>query len=79
MARAISTSKPARQAACEPLYDIDARTGASIEVFYADPVLAKSFGARGGWFWWSCLPGYLPEYPPSWTVRFQLSPPTAKP
>jgi hypothetical protein len=49
----------------EPLYDVDPRTGAAIEVFYADHVLAKSFGARPGWFWWSCRRGVLPEDLPS--------------
>ena len=64
MARAIITSRPGRRAAHEPLYDIDPHTGASIEIFYADRVLAKSFGARRGWFWWSCLPGCLPDAAP---------------
>ena len=45
----------------EPLYDIDPKTGASVEVFYADCALARSFGTRGeGWFWWRCKPGCLP-------------------
>ena len=48
MARAIRTSP---QAAYEPLYDVDPRSGATIEVFYADRVLAKSFGTRARWFW----------------------------
>ncbi len=48
----------------EPFYDIDPRTGASIEVFYADRVLAKSFGTHCvGWFWWSCQHGDLPGAP----------------
>jgi hypothetical protein len=64
MARAIITSKPERRAAYEPLYDIDRHTGASIEVFYADCVLAASFGKRAGWHWWSCLPGCLPHTAP---------------
>ncbi len=59
MARAII--KPEQRAACEPLYDIDLHTGARIEVFYADRVLAASFGTHTGWFWWSCQPGCLPE------------------
>jgi hypothetical protein len=33
----------------EPLYDTDPHTGASVEVFYADAVLAASFGASAGW------------------------------
>jgi hypothetical protein len=64
MARAIVTSA-GRRAAYEPLYDIDPQTGASIEVFYADQVLAVSFGTHGaGWFWWSCQPGCLPDGTP---------------
>jgi hypothetical protein len=50
MARAIVTSNPEQRPASEPLYDLDPRTGATIEVFYADRVLAKSFGVRRGWF-----------------------------
>jgi len=46
-------SNPTGRAAYEPLYDIDPRTGASVEVFYADRVLAQSFGA-------SC-PGWSPK------------------
>jgi hypothetical protein len=54
-------SDPKRRVAYEPFYDIDPRTGASIEVFYADRVLTKSFGTRGtGWFWWSCQRSSLP-------------------
>jgi hypothetical protein len=64
MARAI-VSRMERRPAYEPLYDIDPRTGASIEVFYADRVLAESFGTGGaGWCWWACQPGCLPEGPP---------------
>jgi hypothetical protein len=48
----------------EPLYDIDAKTGATVEVFWADSVLARSFGLRGtGWCWWSCQRGCLPGQP----------------
>jgi hypothetical protein len=60
MARAIVTANAERRAAFEPLYDIDPRTGASVEVFYADRVLANSFGMREGWFWWTCQSGCLP-------------------
>jgi hypothetical protein len=63
MSRAV-ISDPKRRAAFEPLYDIHPRTGASIEVFYADRVLAKSFGRRSGWFWWSCRSGFLPDREP---------------
>jgi hypothetical protein len=67
MARAV-ISNPTRHAAYEPLYDVDPRTGATVEVFYAERVLAHSFGARGtGWFWWtwqrSCLPDDVPIGP----------------
>jgi hypothetical protein len=64
MARAVISSHRERRAACEPLYEIDPRTGASIEVFYADQVLAKSFGACEGWFHWSCGAGNMPQCPP---------------
>jgi hypothetical protein len=48
----------------EPLYDIDPRSGAVIEVFYADAVLAASFGRRGtGWMWWTCHRGCRPGQP----------------
>jgi hypothetical protein len=64
MARAV-ISDPKRRPALEPLYDIDPRTGATIEVFYADRTLAVSFGARNaGWFHWSCQGSSLPECPP---------------
>jgi hypothetical protein len=65
MARAVLTSHPERRPAYEPLYDIDPRTGATLEVFWADWVLAKSFGVRSGWFWWTCHAGSLPQCPPS--------------
>jgi hypothetical protein len=43
------------------LYDVDPRTGASIEVFYADRAL-ESFGRRGaGWFWGAHRRGFSPE------------------
>jgi hypothetical protein len=65
MARAVVTSNPEQRPAFEPLYAIDAQTGATIEVFHCDPVLARSFGTRGGgWFHWSCQPGSLPVCPP---------------
>jgi hypothetical protein len=50
-----------RRYTSEPLYDVDPRTGATIEVFYADRALAKSLGMRGaGWCWWTCQRGCLP-------------------
>ena len=63
MARAVISSTG--RAACEPLYDFDPQTGASIEVFYADRVLAKAFGRESGWFWWSCQSGFLPDGEPT--------------
>ena len=45
----------------DPLYDIDPRTGASIEVFYADRDL-ETFGRCGsGWYWCSRQRGFAPE------------------
>jgi hypothetical protein len=45
----------------EPIYDIDPRTGAAIEVFYADRTL-ETFGRCGpGWFWWQRRRGLAPE------------------
>ena len=63
MARAV-ISGAERRAALEPFYDIDPRTGAGVEVFYADRVLARSFSARGaGWFWWTYQCGRLLHTP----------------
>ena len=59
MAQAV-ICEPKRRTAYEPLYDIDTQTGASVEIFYADRALAKSFGAPAGWFWWSCQRDFLP-------------------
>ena len=64
MARAV-ISDPKRRSAFEPLYDIDPRTGASIEVFYADRALANSFGRGTGWFWRTCQRGSLPDDRPT--------------
>jgi hypothetical protein len=55
------TREPKRDAKFEPVYDVDQRRGATVEVFYNDHVLA---GMRTGWFWWSCRPGHAPEWPP---------------
>ena len=65
MARAIVTSQKAPRPPYEPLYDIEPSTGATIEVFFADRVLAKSFGTQPGWFWWACQCGRLPDMPPT--------------
>ena len=65
MARAV-ISDPKRHAAYEPLYEIDPQTGASVEIFYADRALARSFGtSEAGWFWWTCHSGSLPHDLPS--------------
>jgi hypothetical protein len=64
MARAV-ISDPKRRAAFEPIYDTNLRTGNSVEVFFADDWLAKSFGTRAGWFWWACQRGFLPDMPPT--------------
>jgi hypothetical protein len=71
MTCAIIRSNPEWGAADEPLYDIDPRTGDTVEIFYADGALAKSFGTRSGWFWWSCQRGSLPDRAP--TGPFQTS------
>jgi hypothetical protein len=50
--------------AYEPLYEIDPHTGVAIEIFYADRVLAASFGMGGaGWYFWSSWPGCRPGRP----------------
>jgi hypothetical protein len=52
---------PRQRARHEPLFDIHPRTGAGIEVFYADRTL-ETFGRRGpGWFWWFRRPGFAPD------------------
>src|SRR5579862_7338114 len=61
MARATITPKSEAYPQHEPLYDVDPRTGDTVEIFYADGALAKSFGTRSGWFWWSCRSGSLPD------------------
>ena len=49
----------------EPLFDVDPRTGASIEVFYTDRSL-ETFGRCGpGWFWWSRRRGCSPNGSPT--------------
>ena len=45
----------------EPLFDVHPRTGASIEIFYANRAL-ETFGRCGaGWFWWPRRRGFSPE------------------
>lgn len=53
-----------RCAVNEPLYDVAPKSGDTVEIFYADGALAKSFGTRPGWFWWSCRSGSLPDRAP---------------
>lgn len=44
----------------EPL--IEVTSNRTVEVFYADCALARSFGLDGaGWAWWSCMNGLTPE------------------
>ena len=51
---------PGPRARLEPLFDIDPRTEASIEVFYADRTM-ETFGRCGaGWFWWPRRRGFTP-------------------
>jgi hypothetical protein len=64
MALGARTSNPKQRA---PFFDFHPRTGATIEVFYADRSL-ETFGRLGaGWFWWSrrrgCSPVGLPTGP----------------
>ena len=63
MARAVICDSK-RRTVYEPLYDTDPQTGASVEVFYADCALARSFGRDSGWYWWACMPTCVPEDPP---------------
>jgi hypothetical protein len=59
------TSSMKQCAAHEPFYDIDPRTGVSIEVFYADRAL-ETFGRCGaGWFYWSRKRGFSPDGSPT--------------
>jgi hypothetical protein len=56
-------SNPRQHAVHAPLYDIDPRTGATIEVFYADRAL-ETFGRGGaGWFWCFRRRGFAPTGP----------------
>jgi hypothetical protein len=48
----------------DPLYETDPHTGVTTEIFFADQVLAASFGMGGaGWYWWSCHRGSRPGQP----------------
>jgi hypothetical protein len=47
----------------ESLFDVDPRTGATIEIFYTDRTL-ETFGRCGaGWFWWPRRRGFSPGGP----------------
>jgi hypothetical protein len=60
MAPRATTSNLRQRARREPLFDVHPRTGANIEVFYADRAL-ETFGRCGpGWFWWSRRRGFAP-------------------
>ena len=59
----IIASELERRAAYQPLYDVDPRTGASVEVFYAGAVVARSVGACDGWYWRTWRGGSLPDTP----------------
>jgi hypothetical protein len=64
MARAVVNSNPERRPACEPLYDLHPQTGETLEVFFVDRTLARSFGTGSvGFWWWTCRPGGLPSEP----------------
>ena len=59
------TSEVEQRPRHEPLYDINPRTGVSIEVFYADRAL-ETFGRCGsGWFWCSRRRGFSPDGSPT--------------
>jgi hypothetical protein len=61
MAAQALTSNPTQGVRREPLFDVDPRTGASIEIFYADRAL-ETFGRCGpGWFWWFRRRGFAPS------------------
>jgi hypothetical protein len=63
MAPQAPISNPRRRAHHEPFYDVHPRTGASFEVFYADPAL-ETFGRCGpGWFYWARRRGFSPVGP----------------
>ncbi len=48
----------------EPLFDVDPRTGTTIEVFWADRTM-ETFGRSGaGWFWCSRRRGFSPDRSP---------------
>jgi hypothetical protein len=54
---------PRQGARHEPLFDVHPRTGASIEVFYADRALETFGKCGGGWFYWGRRRGSSPDGP----------------
>jgi hypothetical protein len=54
---------PRQRAAHEPFYDVHPRTGASIEVFYADRTLETFGRGSAGWFWCLRRRGFKPDGP----------------
>jgi hypothetical protein len=59
------TSNSGQQARHEPLFDVHPRTGATIEIFYADRRLETFGRSGGGWFWCSRPRGFAPGGPPT--------------
>jgi hypothetical protein len=59
----VAKSALPRRAAYEPLYEVDPRTGASVEVFYVSAVVARSFGTCDGWYWRTWRGGSFPDTP----------------
>ena len=54
---------PGARTSSAPFFDVHPRTGATIEVFYADRAL-ETFGRCGaGWFWWARRRGNSPAGP----------------
>jgi hypothetical protein len=47
-----------RQQKYAPIFDVDAVTGVSIEVFYADRTLETLGRGGAGWFWWPRRRGF---------------------
>ena len=52
---------PGRHPGREPLFDVDPRTGASIEVFYADRMLETLGSGDIGRFRWPRRRGFSPD------------------
>jgi hypothetical protein len=56
-------SNPGQRARLEPLFDLHPRTGAMVEVFYADRSLETFGRCCAGWFWQARRCGYAPAGP----------------